>query len=74
MLALSPTRHVDFDGEIELEAGMVFAIEQMVQCGTARTRTLRDKWTVVSEDGSLAAHFEHSIAVTNNGPEILTLL
>ncbi len=63
----------DVDGEIELEQGLVFAIEPMVQFGTARTRTLRDKWTVVSEDGSLAAHFEHTIAVTNHGPEILTL-
>jgi methionyl aminopeptidase len=63
----------DVDGEIELEQGLVFAIEPMVQAGTARTKTLRDKWTVVSEDGSLAAHFEHTIAVTNNGPEILTL-
>jgi methionyl aminopeptidase len=63
----------DIDGELELEQGLVFAIEPMVQTGTARTRTLRDKWTVVSEDGSLAAHFEHTIAVTNSGPEILTL-
>lgn len=63
----------DMDGEIELEQGMVFAIEPMVQFGTARTKTLRDKWTVVSEDGSLAAHFEHTVAVTNHGPEILTL-
>ncbi len=63
----------DMDGEIELVQGLVFAIEPMVQAGTARTKTLQDKWTVVSEDGSLAAHFEHTIAVTNNGPEILTL-
>lgn len=63
----------DADGEYVLEPGVVFAIEPMVQSGTARTRTLKDKWTVVSEDGSLAAHFEHTIAVTNQGPEILTL-
>jgi methionyl aminopeptidase len=63
----------DADGEYVLEPGVVIAIEPMVQAGTARTRTLSDKWTVVSEDGSLAAHFEHTIAVTNHGPEILTL-
>lgn len=63
----------DADGEYVLEPGVVFAIEPMVQFGTARTRTLNDKWTVVSEDGSLAAHFEHTVAVTNHGPEILTL-
>jgi methionyl aminopeptidase len=63
----------DADGEYVLEAGLVFAIEPMVQFGTARTQTLDDKWTVVSEDGSLAAHFEHTVAVTNQGPEILTL-
>jgi methionyl aminopeptidase len=51
----------------------VIAIEPMVQVGTWLTRTLKDKWTVVSKDGSLAAHFEHTVAVTNNGPEILTL-
>ncbi len=43
----------DADGEMVLEPGVVFAIEPMVQSGTARTRTLNDKWTVVSEDGSL---------------------
>jgi methionyl aminopeptidase len=63
----------DADGELVLEPGVVFAIEPMVQAGTNRTRTLDDKWTVVSEDGSLAAHFEHTVAVTNKGPEILTL-
>jgi len=63
----------DADGEYVLEPGVVFAIEPMVQAGTARTRTLKDKWTVVSADGSLAAHFEHTVAITNNGPEILTL-
>jgi len=45
----------------------------MVQVGTWQTRTLSDQWTVVSKDHSLAAHFEHTVAVTNNGPEILTL-
>jgi methionyl aminopeptidase len=63
----------DADGAYVLEPGVVIAIEPMVQFGTARTRTLDDKWTVVSADGSLAAHFEHTVAVTNHGPEILTL-
>lgn len=64
----------DPDGELVLEPGLVFALEPMVQVGTWQTRTLKDKWTVVSKDGSLAGHFEHTIAVTNAGPEILTLL
>lgn len=64
----------DPDGQLVLEAGLVVALEPMVQAGTWQTRTLKDEWTVVSRDGSLAAHFEHTIAVTNNGPEILTLL
>lgn len=63
----------DPDGETVLEPGLVIAIEPMVQVGTWLTRTLRDRWTVVSKDGSLAAHFEHTVAITNNGPEILTL-
>ena len=52
--------------------GLVIAIEPMVQMGTWRTETLKDKWTVISEDHSLSAHFEHTVAVTNRGPEILT--
>jgi methionyl aminopeptidase len=63
----------DPDGATVLKPGLVFAIEPMVQCGTWQTRTLKDNWTVVSRDGSLAAHFEHTVAITNNGPEILTL-
>jgi len=63
----------DADGNIVLTPGMVIAIEPMVQIGTWETQTLRDNWTVISKDRSLAAHFEHTIAVTNSGPEILTL-
>jgi methionyl aminopeptidase len=63
----------DPDGSLVLEAGLVVAIEPMVQIGTWQTRTLRDEWTVISKDHSLSAHFEHTVAVTNNGPEILTL-
>ena len=50
-----------------------FAIEPMVLAGTAETRVLPDKWTVVSADGSLTAHFEHSVAVTEGEPLILTV-
>lgn len=64
----------DPDGNTQLQTGLVIAIEPMVQGGSWQTNVLRDKWTVVSKDGSLAAHFEHTVAITNNGPEILTLL
>jgi len=57
-----------------LKAGMTIAIEPMVLAGTAETRVLPDKWTVVSADGSLTAHFEHSVAVTEGEPLILTAL
>jgi methionyl aminopeptidase len=63
----------DPDGNLVLEPGLVFAIEPMVQVGTWQTRALKDGWTVVSKDGSRAAHFEHTVAVTKNGPDILTL-
>ena len=56
-----------------LRAGMVIALEPMVLVGTPRTRILPDRWTVASADGSLTAHFEHSVAITNNGPVILTI-
>jgi len=52
--------------------GMTLAIEPMITIGSPATRTLGDKWTVVTVDGSLSAHFEHTIAVTANGPRILT--
>jgi methionyl aminopeptidase len=56
-----------------LENGMVFAIEPMINAGAAGVRSLDDGWTVVTEDGELSAHFEHTVAVTENGPQILTL-
>jgi methionyl aminopeptidase len=59
---------------IELRAGMVLAIEPMVNEGTYRVKTLADGWTVVTEDGKLSAHFEHSVAITENGPDILSRL
>jgi methionyl aminopeptidase len=57
-----------------LKAGMTIAIEPMVLVGTAETKVLSDQWTVVSADGSLTAHFEHTIAVTEGDPQILTVL
>jgi methionyl aminopeptidase len=57
-----------------LKAGMTIAIEPMVLVGTAETQVLSDQWTVVSADGSLTAHFEHSVAVTEGAPLILTAL
>jgi methionyl aminopeptidase len=56
-----------------IRAGYCFAIEPMLNLGTAETRTLDDKWTVVTLDGKPSAHAEHTIAVTADGPEILTL-
>ncbi len=58
---------------MELEEGMVLAVEPMVNAGGAEVRTLDDGWTAVTADGSLSAHFEHTLAVTRDGPEMLTL-
>jgi methionyl aminopeptidase len=55
-----------------LKAGMVFAIEPMITAGGPDVRMLDDDWTAVTADGSLAAHFEHTILVTESGPEVLT--
>jgi methionyl aminopeptidase len=59
---------------IELKAGMVLAIEPMVNQGTYKVKLLQDGWTVVTEDGSLSAHFEHTVAITEKGPDILSRL
>jgi methionyl aminopeptidase len=55
-----------------LAEGMVLAIEPMVNMGRPGVRVLADGWTAVTKDGSLSAHFEHTVAVTTNGPDILT--
>ncbi len=57
-----------------LERGMALAIEPMINEGTWEVRVLKDGWTVVTADGKRSAHFEHTIAITKNGPEILTKL
>jgi len=58
----------------KLLPGMVIAIEPMINMGDYRVRVLKDKWTTITLDGSLSAHFEHTIAITNDGPVILTSL
>jgi methionyl aminopeptidase len=60
--------------EIELKEGMTICIEPMVCAGTWQVKTLSDDWTVVTADGKLSAHFEHTVAVTKDGCEILTKL
>ena len=57
-----------------LRAGMVLAIEPMVTMGRYDVRVLEDGWTAVTQDGSLAAHFEHTVAVTDDGPDVLTTI
>jgi len=57
---------------VKLEVGMVFAIEPMVNEGTYKVKVLDDGWTVVTADGKLSAHFEHSVAIAENGPVILS--
>ena len=65
-----PTRAGD---RLKLKEGLVLAIEPMVNLGRPGTRELDDGWTVVTLDGSRSAHFEHTIAITDDGPEVLTL-
>ena len=57
---------------VRLKSGMVFAIEPMVNAGGSDVEILEDGWTAVTKDGSLSAHFEHTIVIKDNGPEILT--
>jgi methionyl aminopeptidase len=59
---------------VKLKAGMVFAIEPMVNEKSYEVKLMSDGWTVVTADGSLSAHFEHTVAITDNGPDILTRL
>jgi methionyl aminopeptidase len=61
-------------GRVRLRPGMTFALEPMVNIGDWKTRVLDDRWTVVTADGARSAHFEHTVAVTRNGPEIMTRL
>jgi methionyl aminopeptidase len=58
---------------MRLKVGHCLALEPMLSVGSPATRVLPDRWTVVTVDGSLAAHFEHTIAITDDGPEVLTV-
>jgi methionyl aminopeptidase len=58
----------------KIKAGYVFALEPMVNMGSEHTKTLKDGWTVVTVDGQPSAHFEHTVAITEEGPEVLTLV
>jgi methionyl aminopeptidase len=64
--------YVDSKANQKLQAGMTLAIEPMVNAGAAAVKVLNDGWTVVTQDGSLSAHFEHTVLVTESEPEILT--
>jgi methionyl aminopeptidase len=57
-----------------LAPGLTIAIEPMVSAGSAKTRTMSDRWTIVTADGSRSAHFEHTVAITEEGPRVLTRL
>jgi methionyl aminopeptidase len=57
---------------MQLAPGLTIAIEPMVSAGSPKTRTLSDKWTIVTVDGSRSAHFEHTVAITEEGPRVLT--
>ncbi len=65
-------RSRDRDASIRLREGMVLAIEPMINIGTHLVDHLEDEWTVITQDGSLSAHFEHTVAVTAGGPLVLT--
>lgn len=58
----------------ELKVGMVIAIEPMINFGTYQVKTMPDGWTIVTADGRPSAHFEHTVAITENGPDILTVV
>lgn len=57
---------------MKLTPGLTIAIEPMVNAGTPKTRTMPDRWTIVTADGSRSAHFEHTVAITDQGPRVLT--
>ena len=64
---------VDGKSSDKLRTGMTIAIEPMVNAGLPGVKVLNDGWTVITQDGSLSAHFEHTVLVTENEPEILTV-
>lgn len=62
----------DRNTSLKLKEGMVLAIEPMVNIGDYEVELSSDSWTVKTKDGSLSAHFEHTVAITKNGPKVLT--
>jgi methionyl aminopeptidase len=60
------------NGDFRLEPGLVIAVEPMVNAGTKKVRSLSDHWTQVTQDGRPSAHFEHTIAMTDDGPLVMT--
>ena len=67
-----PNYYPSQGGTARLRPGMVLAIEPMINTGTCEVEVMDDGWTVATADGSLSAHFEHTVLITKNGPEILT--
>jgi methionyl aminopeptidase len=65
-------RRAPRSADFRLEEGLVIAVEPMVNVGTKAVKTLSDYWTQVTRDGKPSAHFEHTIALTPNGPQVLT--
>ena len=67
-----PSRSLRGSGDFRLQPGLVIAVEPMVNVGTKKVKMLKDQWTQVTADGSLSAHFEHTLAITEDGPLALT--
>ena len=67
-----PSRSLRGSGDFAIQPGLVIAIEPMVNMGTKRVKMLKDQWTQVTSDGRPSAHFEHTVAITSEGPVILT--
>jgi methionyl aminopeptidase len=65
-------RRAPHSADFRLEEGLVIAVEPMVNVGTKAVKTLSDSWTQATKDGKPSAHFEHTIAITSNGPQVLT--
>ena len=61
------------ENDVVLAKGMVLAVEPMINAGSSAVRTLKNGWTVVTRDGKCSAHFEHTIAIVENGCEVLTV-
>jgi methionyl aminopeptidase len=67
-----PSRSLRGRGDFRLQPGLVIAVEPMVNMGSKKVKTLRDQWTQVTTDGRASAHFEHTVAITGDGPLVLT--